>query len=206
MEALAKEANLGLANTSQHLKALRQARLVGSGEVRPVCHLQASRRGCLPVLPIPEGHWLKADSPKSARLLAGSWQVAMVSPGVDREQLLAKVREGSVTVIDVRPREEYRAGHLSGALSIPLKDLKDRLRDLPADRNIIAYCRGPYCVLAIEAVEMLNAHGLTAFRLESGPADWQAVGTFHSGWRRERACRTAIGGTWTMTLPLEVGR
>jgi rhodanese-related sulfurtransferase len=95
---------------------------------------------------------------------------------VDRELLLAKVRDGGVTVLDVRPQEEYRAGHLPGALSIPLKELERRLADLPPDREIAAYCRGPYCVLAVEAVELLRARGFAAFRLEDGVGDWQAKG------------------------------
>jgi len=95
---------------------------------------------------------------------------------VDREQLLAKVRDGAVTVLDVRPVEEYAAGHLPGALSVPLKELERRLADLPHDRETVAYCRGPYCVLAVEAVELLRARGFTAFRLEDGVGDWQARG------------------------------
>jgi rhodanese-related sulfurtransferase len=95
---------------------------------------------------------------------------------IDREHLLAKVRDGAVTVLDVRPPEEFRAGHLPGALSIPLKELERRLSELPHDREIVAYCRGPYCVLAVEAVDMLRAQGFTAFRLEDGVRDWQARG------------------------------
>jgi len=95
---------------------------------------------------------------------------------VSREGLLSKVREGAVNVLDVRPVEEYRAAHIPGALSVPLKELERRLSDLPADREIVAYCRGPYCVLAVEAVEMLRAHGFEAFRLEQSVQDWQAEG------------------------------
>jgi ArsR family transcriptional regulator len=95
---------------------------------------------------------------------------------VDREELMAKVRDGAVTVLDVRPTEEFRAGHLPGALSIPLKELERRFSELPRDREIVAYCRGPYCVLAVEAVEMLKARGFTASRLEDGVQDWQARG------------------------------
>jgi rhodanese-related sulfurtransferase len=95
---------------------------------------------------------------------------------VSREALMSKVREGAVTVLDVRPLEEYRAAHIPGALSVPLKELERRLSDLPRGREVVAYCRGPYCVLAVEAVEMLRAHGFEAFRLEHSVQDWQAEG------------------------------
>jgi rhodanese-related sulfurtransferase len=95
---------------------------------------------------------------------------------VDREALLELVREGAVTVLDVRPVEEYRAGHIPGAVSIPLKELKRHLAELPRDREIVAYCRGPYCVLSIEAVEMLRAKGFSAIRLEEGIQDLKAMG------------------------------
>ena len=95
---------------------------------------------------------------------------------VDREELLALVRQGAVTVLDVRPVEEFKAGHLDGALSIPLKDLQLRLSDLPRNQEIAAYCRGPYCVLSVEAVEMLRAEGFQAIRIEEGIQDFRAMG------------------------------
>jgi rhodanese-related sulfurtransferase len=95
---------------------------------------------------------------------------------VDREALLKLVREGAVAVLDVRPVEEYNAGHIPGALSIPLKDLKLHLSELPRDQEIVAYCRGPYCVLSIQAVEMLRAKGFQAVRLEEGIQDLRAMG------------------------------
>ncbi len=95
---------------------------------------------------------------------------------VDREVLLARVRSGEVTVLDVRPREEYRAGHIPGALSVPLTELDRQLARLPRDRDIVAYCRGPYCVLAMEAVARLRARGFSAARLEHGVPDWRALG------------------------------
>ena len=95
---------------------------------------------------------------------------------VDRKALLARVRKGVVTVLDVRPPEEYRAGHIAGALSLPLHELQDRLAELPRDQDIVAYCRGPYCVLAGQAVEILRERGFRAVRLEDGVADWRAHG------------------------------
>jgi len=175
VEALAKEANLGLANTSQHLKALRAARLV-----------EAEKSGLFVTCRLPDEQVCRFF--RSLRELAETRLIEVreitreflanrqgLEP-VDREALLTKVREGAVTVLDVRPAEEYRAGHIPGALSIPLKELERRLSDLPRDRDIVAYCRGPYCVLAVEAVEMLRARGFSAFRLEQGLQDWRAEG------------------------------
>ncbi len=95
---------------------------------------------------------------------------------VDRKDLLKRVRKGLATVLDVRPVEEYRAGHIAGAISIPLAELRDRLAELPRDHAIIAYCRGPYCVLAAQAVEFLQKQGFKALRLEDGVVDWRAHG------------------------------
>ena len=175
VDALAQEAGLGLANTSQHLKALREARLVEAEKSGlfvtyrladdGVCQFFRSLRSLAE-------ERLAEVGEMTRRFL----EARQGLQPVDREQLLAKVRDGAVTVLDVRPPEEYRAGHLPGALSVPLKELERRLADLPHDREIVAYCRGPYCVLALEAVEILRALGFTAFRLEDGVPDWQAKG------------------------------
>ncbi len=184
VEALAREAGLGLANTSQHLKVLRQARLVEAEKAglyvtyrladEQVCRFFRSLRRLAEMRLAEVGEITR-------RFLEAreDWQP------VDREQLLAKVRDGAVTVLDVRPPEEYAAGHLAGALSVPLKDLERRLAELPRDREIVAYCRGPYCVLAIEAVEILRRHGFTAYRLQEGVPDWKAMGFPVAAERRE---------------------
>jgi ArsR family transcriptional regulator len=95
---------------------------------------------------------------------------------LDQEVLLARVSRGEVTLIDVRPEEEFAAGHLPGAISLPLAALEGRRTELPKGRDIVAYCRGPYCVLAVEAVVRLRARGFRAFRLEAGVHDWKALG------------------------------
>lgn len=100
---------------------------------------------------------------------------------VDGDELLRRVRAGEVTVLDVRPVEEYRAGHIPGALSMPVEELRSRIKQLPKSREIVAYCRGPYCVMAVEAVELLRKKGFKAHRLEQGVADFRA-----RGWRVER--------------------
>ncbi len=95
---------------------------------------------------------------------------------VGRQELLARVRKGEVTVLDVRPPEEYRAAHVAGALSVPLKELERRLSEFSRKREVVAYCRGPYCVLALEAVEILRTRGFKAHRLEDSVQDFRAAG------------------------------
>jgi len=175
VEVLAKEANLGLANTSQHLKALKTARLVETEKSglfvtyrladEQVCQFFRSLRN------LAEARLTEVRE-ITREFLADRQGLEPV----DRDALLTKVREGAVTVLDVRPAEEYRAGHIPGALSIPLKELERRLSDLPRDREVVAYCRGPYCVLAVEAVEILRSRGFSAFRLEENVQDWREEG------------------------------
>src|SRR4029453_12952912 len=92
------------------------------------------------------------------------------------EELIRRGKSGEVTVLDVRPAEEYRADHIPGAISIPVGELKARLKELPKRREIVAYCRGPYCVMAVEAVELLRKRGFKAHRMEQGVVDWRARG------------------------------
>ena len=175
VEALAKEANLGIANTSQQLKVLRTARLIEAEKSGLyVTYRLADEQVCqfLRTLRLLAETRLTEVREIAREFLAGREGLEPVS----REGLLSKVREGAVTMLDVRPVEEYRAAHIPGALSVPLKELERRLLDLPRDREVVAYCRGPYCVLAVEAVEMLRAHGFEAFRLEQSVQDWQAEG------------------------------
>lgn len=95
---------------------------------------------------------------------------------VDSDELIRRVRRGEVTILDVRPAEEYLAGHIPGARSIPLAELKKRVAEVPRRREIVAYCRGPYCLMAIDAVDLLRKKGYRAHRMELGVADWRAHG------------------------------
>ena len=175
VEALAREAGLSIANASQHLQVLRAARLI-----------EAEKQGLYVTYRLADP--AVCEFFRSMRVLAEA-RLAEVTQiarkffegidgfePVDREALLERVSEGEATVIDVRPAEEYRAGHIPGAVSIPLPELKRRLAELPRDREIVAYCRGPYCVLAAEAVQVLRAEGFRAVRLEDGVQDWRARG------------------------------
>jgi rhodanese-related sulfurtransferase len=175
VEALARETGLSVANASQHLQALRAARL-----------LLAEKRGVYVTYRL-AGDDVAAFY-RSLRTLAQSRlaEIEQVTrefladrdalEAVDRDDLVRRVKRGSVTVLDVRPVEEFAAGHIPGALSIPLPQLARRLGELPRGREIVAYCRGPYCVLAVEAVRLLRRRGLRAERLEDGVPDWRARG------------------------------
>lgn len=175
VETLTREAGLTLANTSQHLQVLRAARLV-----------EAEKAGLYVTYRLADQ--MVCQFFRSMRMLAESRlaEVELINrrflegregmEPVDRDDLLERVRDGSVTVLDVRPAAEYRAGHIPGALSVPLVQLKKMLSGLPRDQDIVAYCRGPYCVLAVQAVEMLRKNGFNAIRLEEGVQDWQAMG------------------------------
>jgi len=175
VEALAKETRLTVANASQHLQVLRAARLVETEKVGLyVTYRLADQMVCeffLSMRVLAENRLAEVEQIKR-RFLEGREGMEPV----DRDALLKRVREGEVTVLDVRPSEEYQAGHIPGAISIPLKELELRLSSLPRNQEVVAYCRGPYCVLAIQAVEVLRAKGFNAVRLEEGIQDWRALG------------------------------
>jgi rhodanese-related sulfurtransferase len=175
VESLAQGVHLTVANTSRHLQILRGARLVETEKAGVfVRYALADER--------------VADFVRSLRVLAASrlaeldhisrefFKGQAPLEAVDRKDLLNRVRKGFATVLDVRPVEEYRAGHIAGSISIPLEELKERLAELPRDQEIVAYCRGPYCVFAVQAVELLQQHGFRAVRLEDGVADWRFHG------------------------------
>jgi rhodanese-related sulfurtransferase len=179
VEALAHETGQSVATTSHHLQVLRRARLVDARKagVYVTYRLADAEVG---------GFFLHLRSLAESRLA----EVEAVTrqyleergalEAVRTGELVKRVRAGDVTLIDVRPREEYLAGHLPGAISLPLADLKKRLRELPGTRDVVAYCRGPYCVMALDAVEILRRRGLRAHRLELGVPEWRA-----HGWRVE---------------------
>ncbi|MFW6066920.1 MAG: ArsR/SmtB family transcription factor [Myxococcota bacterium] len=180
VEALADQAALSVANASRHLQILRAARLVDAEkkglyvEYRladdDVCRFFLGLRG------LAEARLAEVEQVTRQFLDARGGMEA-----VGADELLRRAKKGEVTVIDVRPAEEYRAGHIPGALSVPVGELEARLEELPAGREVIAYCRGPYCVMAMEAVDLLRKRGFQAHRMEEGVADWRA-----RGWRIER--------------------
>lgn len=175
VDMLAKESGLTIANTSQHLQVLRAARLVeAEKEGLFVVYRLAGQTVCeffRTMRLLAESRLAEVEQIKR-RFLEGKQGMEPI----DRDALLKRIREGAVTVLDVRPKEEYSAGHIPGALSIPLNDLAFHLSGLPRDQEIVAYCRGPYCVLSIDAIEMLRAKGFHAVRLEEGIQDLRAIG------------------------------
>ncbi len=175
VEALAKETGLSVANTSHHLQFLREARLVEARKEGLHVHyrLASDDVDALARLlhTLGERHLAEVQS-LVKRYFTSRDDLTPVSRG----DLLARARNGTVLVLDVRPTDEYRAGHIPGAISVPLDQLDRRMRELPRDREIVAYCRGPYCLLAFDAVAALRARGRKARRLEEGLPEWRAAG------------------------------
>ncbi|MGB2570982.1 ArsR/SmtB family transcription factor [Micromonospora citrea] len=169
--SLAASADLGLTTASAHLQTLRQANLVATRRDgtrilyrlagRDVAELFAHLRD------VAQSHLPDVQAARLAYLGEDGGQP------VTREELRQLTRTSLVTVLDVRPREEYAAGHIPGAVSIPIDELADRLAELPDDGHIVAYCRGAYCVLAHDAVRLLAARGRTATRLADGMLEWR---------------------------------
>ena len=175
VEALAEQASISVSNTSQHLRVLRAARLV-----------ESEKKGLYVEYRLPDDkvcNFFFALRGLAESRLAEVEQVARdyfegrgAMEAIEGDELLRRVRHGEVTVLDVRPPEEYFSGHIPGALSIPVGELKARLKELPKDRQVVAYCRGPYCVMAVEAVELLRKEGFQADRMEQGVLDWRVRG------------------------------
>jgi rhodanese-related sulfurtransferase/DNA-binding transcriptional ArsR family regulator len=175
VEALSRIADMSLANTSAHLQVLRAAGL-----------LEASKQGLYVTYrladPAVADLFLALRRAAEARLAEVEKisreflaENTLIEP-VDAEALRRRIRKGEVMVLDVRPAEEYQAAHIPGALSVPLPELARRLSELRKGRDVVAYCRGPYCVLAVEAVKLLRRKGFKAMRLDQGVLDWAALG------------------------------
>ncbi len=175
VEALARLANLTVANTSRHLQLLRQAGLVTARKKGLYVHYRVSDDGVVMLTTALRGV-AEAHRAELSRLLHRYLDNRDGLEPIPRPELLARAREGLVTVVDVRPTEEFAAGHVPGAVNIPLKELEQRLQELPRGQEVVAYCRGPYCVLAYEAVARLREQGYRARRMEEGFPEWRAAG------------------------------
>jgi ArsR family transcriptional regulator len=176
VEDLAVRAGLNLANASRHLQLLRRAALVeGRREGKRVYYQLAGEEvvvGLLSAL----SRVGERNSAEVARVIAGYFGARDEFEPVSGQELLKRLRGGSATVLDVRPEDEFNSGHLPGALNIPLSELQSRLAELPADQEIVAYCRGPWCVLSFEAVALLRGRGYQVRRLEDGFPEWKMAG------------------------------
>jgi rhodanese-related sulfurtransferase len=175
VELLSEEAGQSIANTSQHLQVLRSARLI-----------EAERNGVFVTYSIADRQVLVLAS--SLRRI-GELRLSEIQEltraflternlleKVDSKTLVQRIRRGEVTLLDVRPAGEYEAGHIPNALSVPLEELKRYISKLPRDREIVAYCRGPLCMMSIEAVQLLRKRGFQAIRWEESIGDWIARG------------------------------
>jgi rhodanese-related sulfurtransferase/DNA-binding transcriptional ArsR family regulator len=176
VEALAARAGLTFANASRHLQILRRARLVEPRRAGKRMLYQLASGDEVVRLLHALGRVGERNVAEIERVMAAYFRARDTLEPVSREDLLARLREGLVTVLDVRPEDEFALGHLPGAVNVPLAALQRRLAELPREREIVAYCRGPYCVLAFEAVAALRAGGLRARRLIDGFPEWRAAG------------------------------
>jgi rhodanese-related sulfurtransferase/DNA-binding transcriptional ArsR family regulator len=175
VEELAGVSGLTVANTSQHLQQLRQTGLVTCRKEGLKVYYRISDNDVIALFSalrgVAERHLSEVQQLVSTYLNSKD----SLEP-VAHAELLARVRDGLVTVLDVRPQLEYAAGHLPGAINIPLSELEEHLDELEQGQEVIAYCRGPHCILAFEAVARLREHGFAARRLEDGYPEWQAGG------------------------------
>lgn len=175
VERLAEATAQTVANASQHLQVLRQAQLVESEKhgLYVTYRLASDEVGELLV------HLREVGEAQLDELQRARQELASAAPtleAIDRRTLLARVRSGEAILLDVRPNEEYVAAHLPGAVSIPVGELASRLGELSKDQEIVAYCRGPYCMLSADAVRVLSRRGFRASRLEDGVLEWRAAG------------------------------
>jgi rhodanese-related sulfurtransferase len=176
VEELSGRAHLTFANTSRHLQILRRARLVETE--RRGKHVLYRLAGEPEVVALIKalGRVGERNVAEIGRVVTDYFQARDALEPVSRDDLIARLRGDLVTVLDVRPEDEFALGHLPGALNIPLAELERRLGELPKSREVIAYCRGPYCVLSFEAVAALRARGYRVRRLEDGYPEWKAAG------------------------------
>ena len=175
VETLAEQARIDMRLTSAHLRALREARLVETRREGKFIHYRLSGPDVaqlwVNIREVAEEHLVELRVALD-RMAASPDSLSSES----RESLLAKARSGDIVVIDVRPEAEYVAGHLPFARSLPLAELEKRLAELPAGKEIVAYCRGPFCLMSDEAVKLLRQRGYTAYKISDGVSEWRAGG------------------------------
>jgi rhodanese-related sulfurtransferase/predicted transcriptional regulator len=173
VDELARASRQSTANTSQHLQALRAAGMVSRAREGPRVRYELAGDEALRL-------WLALRDASAARLgeveRAARDYLGEDVDTIDREALLERLARGDVVLVDVRPHEEYEAGHIEGARSIPLAELERRLAELPPDTEVVAYCRGPFCAYAHDAVRRLRAQGRSARRLTDGWPEWRLAG------------------------------
>jgi rhodanese-related sulfurtransferase len=175
VEEIARETAMSVASASQHLQVLKAARMVEARREGLYIHYRLADQDVFrtwqAVRALAESRLAELDGVVEAYL-----QYREELEAVDAAELMERLSDGNVVVLDVRPEEEYRAGHIPGALSVPVDALEAALQTLPRDQEMVAYCRGPYCVFSDEAVAFLRSRGYRARRLRQGLPDWRAAG------------------------------
>ena len=175
VEALAERVGLSIANASQHLRLLRSAGLLSSRRAGKHVLYVVSEPAVLE-LTAALGRAAERNLAQVREVVNGYFRERDAFEPISRRELRRRLKDDVVTLLDVRPDDEFAAGHLPKAINIPLRELPRRLGELPRNREIVAYCRGAYCVLAYEAVALLRKRGFTAMRLEDGFPEWRAAG------------------------------
>ncbi len=175
VEDLAERAGLEVANTSQHLQHLRRVGLVVARREGKKIFYEVSDQAAIELVVLLR-RVAKRNLAEVERAISTYFLRLDGLEPVSREELRRKMTARTVTLIDVRPCEEFAAGHIRGAVNIPLKDLARRLRELPKNEEVVAYCRGPFCLMSFEAVDVLRRRGFTARRLEDGYPEWKLEG------------------------------
>jgi ArsR family transcriptional regulator len=176
VEGLAARAGLSFANASRHLQILRRASLVATRRDGKRVMYRLAGESEVVGLTQALGRVGERNVAEVERVMAAYFRARDGMEPVSRSELLTRVRDDLVTVLDVRSEDEFRLGHLPNALNIPYRELEHRLSEIPQDRAVVAYCRGPYCVLSFEAVATLRARGYAVHRLEDGYPEWKAAG------------------------------
>jgi rhodanese-related sulfurtransferase/DNA-binding transcriptional ArsR family regulator len=176
VEELSARSQLSFANTSRHLQLLRRARLVDTKRSGKYVFYRLAGDAEVIALTRALARVGERNVAEINRIMADYFHARDALEPVSREDLVSRLEAGTVAILDVRPEDEFAQGHLPHALNIPLGELDHRLSELPADREVVAYCRGPYCVLSFEAVAALRARGYRVRRLEDGYPEWKAAG------------------------------
>jgi rhodanese-related sulfurtransferase/DNA-binding transcriptional ArsR family regulator len=175
VEEIARETDMSVASASQHLQALKGARMVEARREGLYAHYRLADedvfRTWQAIRALGESRLAEVD-----RVVETYLADRDALEAVDVMELMERLSDGSVVVLDVRPEEEYRAGHIPGARSVPVEKLEAYLEKIPKNREVVAYCRGPYCVFSDEAVALLSSRGYRAKRLAEGLPDWRAAG------------------------------
>ncbi len=175
VESLAKASDLSVANTSQHLQQLRQSGLASARKQGQSVYYRLAGNEVIRLLGMLH-HVAEKNLADVERLINTFLTVRDSLEPIPAKELLERVRKGLVTVLDVRPKEEFEAGHLPNAVNVPLGELEQNLKEFSPDQEVVAYCRGPHCILAYEAVARLREKGLKARRLADGYPEWQLAG------------------------------